>query len=101
MPDFQPIATLSSLREGQGVTVFAAGRNVALFKIGDEVHALDGICPHKGAPLGEGWCEEGVVACPMHGWRFEIRTGNCLDAPERPAKVIPSRINGDMVEVAL
>src|SRR5438132_307554 len=101
MADFQPVAAVSSLIDGQGVTVFAGNRNVALFKIDGEIFALDGACPHKGAPLGHGWCEAGVVACPMHGWRFEIRSGDCLDAPEKAAKVLPVRINGEMVEVAL
>jgi nitrite reductase (NADH) small subunit len=101
MNNFIPVSTLSALREGQGITVFAAGRNVALFKIDDEVLALDGVCPHKGAPLGLGWCENGVVACPMHGWRFDIRTGDCLDVPNRPATTLPVRINGETIEVAL
>jgi nitrite reductase (NADH) small subunit len=101
MADFIPVAPVSQLRDGQGITVFAGGRNVALFKIDGEVLAMDGMCPHKGAPLGLGWCEDGVVACPMHGWRFVIRTGDCLDYPDRPATVLPVRVNGDMVEVAL
>jgi nitrite reductase/ring-hydroxylating ferredoxin subunit len=101
MAEFQPITPVSSLRVGEGITVFAGQRNVALFMIKGEVFALDGVCPHKGAPLGHGWCEDGVVACPMHGWRFVIRSGDCLDVPDRPATVIPARINGDMVEIAL
>lgn len=101
MSDYKPVADVSQLRDGQGISVFAEGRNLALFKIGENVFALDGVCPHKGAPLGNGWCEEGVVACPMHGWRFDIRSGACLDAPERPALTLPVRINGDRVEVAL
>src|SRR5204863_9602572 len=98
MSEFQPIATLSALRDGQGITVFAAGRNVALFKIGDEIHALDGICPHKGGPLGEGFCEEGHVFCPMHGWKFDVRTGECEERPDRPATTLPVRINGETIE---
>ena len=96
-----PVATLSQLREGQGITVFAAGRNVALFKIGAQIYALDGICPHKGGPLGEGHCEDGHVHCPMHGWKFNIRTGECDERPDRPATSLPVRINGDSIEVAL
>ena len=101
MTNFTPVATLSELREGAGITVFAGERNVALFLLSGEVFALDGVCPHKGAPLGNGWCEDGIVACPMHGWRFAIRSGDCLDAPDRPATTLPVRINGEMVEVAL
>jgi len=83
------------------MTVFAGGRNVALFKIGGQIFALDGICPHKGGPLGEGICEEGHVYCPMHGWRFNIRTGDCEERPDKPAESLPVRIAGEMIEVAL
>jgi nitrite reductase/ring-hydroxylating ferredoxin subunit len=101
MPEFHPVAARSAVPEGRGLTVFAAGRNVALFNMGGEIFALDGICPHKGAPLGEGFCEDGKVFCPMHGWSFEIKSGACLDRPDRPAQSFPVRIAGDMIEVAL
>lgn len=101
MPEFQPIAALSSVREGQGITVFVGSRNVALFNINGEIFALDGVCPHKGAPLGHGHCEDGKVFCPMHGWSFAIRTGQCLDFPDRAAQKLDVRIAGEMIEVAL
>jgi len=101
MADFQPVANVGALREGQGITIFAAGRHVALFKIDGIVHALDGICPHKGGPLGEGFCEDGHVHCPMHGWKFDVRTGECEERPDRPATSLPVRINGETIEVAL
>jgi phenylpropionate dioxygenase-like ring-hydroxylating dioxygenase large terminal subunit len=28
-------------------------------------------CPHREAPLSEGWCStDGVLVCPYHGWEF-------------------------------
>jgi len=101
MGEFVPVAKASAVPEGGGITIFAAGRNVALFKLEGAIFALDGVCPHKGAPLGIGHCENGHVFCPMHGWRFNIRTGDCDEAPNRPAERFPVRIAGDMIEVAL
>lgn len=101
MAEFIPVAAVEAVPEGRGITVFAAGRNVALFKVDGEIHALDGLCPHKGGPLGEGFCENGRVYCPMHGWQFSIRTGECLDRPDKPAESLPVRIAGAMIEVAL
>ncbi len=101
MPEFTPIARFDAVPEGRGITVHAAGRNVALFKVGGDVFALDGICPHKGGPLGEGHCEEGHVYCPMHGWKFDVRSGACEERPDRPAATLPVRITDQMIEVAL
>ena len=74
---------------------------IALFKSGGEVFALEGICPHKGAPLGQGTVADGVVSCPFHGWQFDIRTGACLDRPDRPARCIPVRIIDGDVQICL
>ena len=48
---------------------------VALFSVGGELFALDGVCPHQGGPLGEGELIGCVVTCPWHGWQFDVRTG--------------------------
>jgi nitrite reductase/ring-hydroxylating ferredoxin subunit len=48
---------------------------VALFNVGGEIRAYENACPHQGGPIGEGWVEDGVVTCPWHAWRFDLRTG--------------------------
>jgi UDP-MurNAc hydroxylase len=41
-------------------------------------------CPHLKADLTRfGQVEEGVLTCTMHGWRFELATGRCLDSDDR------------------
>ncbi len=50
-------------------------RIVALFNIGGEYFALDGVCPHQGGPLAEGELTGCVVTCPWHSWQFDVRTG--------------------------
>ncbi len=36
-------------------------------------------CPHQGAPLAEERAPEGVLTCPWHGYRFDLRTGRSCD----------------------
>jgi len=49
---------------------------VAIFRVGDDMYAVDNTCPHQGGPLGEGYLEAGgVVSCPWHGWTFDLKTG--------------------------
>ena len=40
------------LREGRAVTL--AGREIAIFNLGDRFMAMDNRCPHKGGPLCDG-----------------------------------------------
>jgi len=48
-----------------------------------QLFAIDAECPHQGAALEEGDIEEvgsaSCVACPRHGWTFDLRTGWCDD----------------------
>jgi len=59
------------------------GNEVAVFNLGGEFYAIDNSCPHKGAPLSEGQLCGYVVECALHGWQFDVRTGECLTVPER------------------
>jgi nitrite reductase (NADH) small subunit len=59
--------------EGRAVTV--AGRRIAVFRTGDGFHALAGTCPHRGGPLADGIVADSCVTCPLHNWRFDLRTG--------------------------
>lgn len=101
MAGFTTVATLAQIPEGRGLTVRAGGRLLALFKTGGEVYALDGECPHRGSPLGEGCVENGTVYCPMHGWQFDLKTGECLDHPEKPARRHVCRVVGGEVQVEI
>lgn len=67
-------------------------RSVAMFNVDGEVYALDNACRHAGGPLGEGVLENGVVTCPWHWWRYDVRTGLRLGSdsiyqPAFPAEV--------------
>ena len=40
-----------------------------------ELHALTGICPHAGGPIGQGNLQDNLVVCPWHEWAYDCRTG--------------------------
>jgi len=82
--------------------VEADGKRVVLVRIGDRVHALSDVCVHRGGPLSEGKLSGTRLACPWHGWMYDVRTGQCL-FPGRGAAV-PSyraRVDGESVLVDL
>lgn len=78
---FVKVASLDELSECGGIQRRVSNREVALFRLDGEIQAIDGECPHMGAFLGEGLVEDGHVYCPMHGWGFNIRTGECSTSP--------------------
>ena len=72
------IATIDQCPPGHGLEAVADGRIVALFNVAGTLHAVDGVCPHQGGPLGRGELDDAVVTCPWHGWQFDVREGRCL-----------------------
>ena len=84
---------------GRSVTV--DGIQIALFRSRGEIRAIDGLCPHSGGPLALGNCTDGIVVCPWHGARFELRSGNLIEGPTcRGVSTYETRLVEGRVQVA-
>lgn len=70
------VAKISELKEGQGKLVTINNKEIALFKVNNEVLAIDNNCLHMGGSLSEGEIEGQKVTCPLHGWQFDLKSGN-------------------------
>ncbi len=84
---------LADLIDGRGLAAQVDDQSIALFLDDGHVAAIDARCPHAGAPLNRGWLENGVVTCPLHRWKFEIRTGHCLTDPSRSIRSYRTRVD--------
>jgi nitrite reductase/ring-hydroxylating ferredoxin subunit len=91
---------LADVPPGRPTLVQAEGARVVLVRVGDRVHALADACAHKGGPLSEGRLTGTRLACPWHGWMYDVRTGQCA-FPGRGAAVAsyPARVEHDEVWV--
>ncbi|MCA9471652.1 MAG: nitrite reductase small subunit NirD [Nitrospirales bacterium] len=78
---FITVAKTEEIAPGSCRSVELQERSLALFNLDGTIYALDNTCPHAGGPLGEGTIEGQLVACPWHGWKFDIPTGTCMKNP--------------------
>jgi nitrite reductase (NADH) small subunit len=70
------LCTLEELPVGLGRAFEVDGKPIAVFRTrDDQIHAIHGVCSHKGAPLADGMIAEGHVVCPYHAFRFDLCTG--------------------------
>ena len=79
--DVWDVAALGAIAHGGILPVEVAGQALLLARFGETVHALDGTCPHAGAPLAEGVVCGGRVVCPWHKASFDLRSGACTEPP--------------------
>lgn len=56
----------------------AGKRPVLLTRYNGVVVAVDAVCPHGAADLGEGMLNRHKLFCPDHGYCFDIRSGDIL-----------------------
>ena len=97
---FVRVASRSELREGTPLCVEVRGTRIALFRIGEEIHALQDQCTHLGGPLSEGFVEGEEVECPWHSARFNLKTGEALSPPAfEGVRIYPVRVTGDEIEI--
>ncbi|QHI95290.1 FAD-dependent oxidoreductase [Aristophania vespae] len=100
---FHDVAALNSLEEGKIHPLSVAGHAIVLVRRGDEVQALGGRCPHKGAPIDQGaLCHTkangDVLVCPWHKAVFSAATGELVEPiafaplPTYPVEVIQGRV---------
>lgn len=101
MSSWQRVASTSECPPGTGLERVVGDRIVAVFNVGGQFYALDGVCPHQGGPLGKGCLEGSVVTCPWHGWQFDVRTGRHQLSATIVQPQIAVRVEGDSVLVDL
>lgn len=77
------------------------GRAVLVAIVGDQPHALADACLHKGVSLEGGVCKDGVISCPSHWWRYDLRDGALQGSPGEYLQTYPCRIVDGLVEVEL
>lgn len=100
MPEFVSVAAVDDIPIGKGIAFEVGERIIAVFNDGGTFFAIDDMCPHMGASLADGHLEDSAVACPWHGWCFDVRDGSWCDNRRLKTDCFEVRIVEDRIEVA-
>jgi NAD(P)H-dependent nitrite reductase small subunit len=86
---------------GKSAIISAGEDEIALFNYKGKYYAVTNKCPHRGAPLGEGRIEEGIVICPNHEWRFKLESGANMQNPELFIPTYPVKVKNENIYIGL
>jgi nitrite reductase (NADH) small subunit len=106
-PGWTAICAADAILPNAGVCALVEDRHVAVFRLGaDRFFAIDNVDPKSGASvLARGLVgnlgERLVVAAPLYKNHFDLRTGECLEAPEHSVRAHRVRVSEGHVQVAL
>ena len=110
------VGALQDFPEGQ-VKVVSIGRTeIGVIHWNGAIYAVSAICIHQGGPLCRGFLagrltavkpgdmrvQDGapVIACPWHGWEFDVATGEAIWDPSLRIRTYPVDIVDDRVVVS-
>lgn len=115
------VAPIDELRCGERRIVSAAGTSIGVFNVDGELFAVENQCAHDDGPVCRGNVNSALVgeypgpgervresfdgdpaiACPWHGWEYDLATGTHLgdDAVSIPAYEV--QVEDDVVYVLL
>lgn len=100
--DYIPIAKLSSLDKKEFVSLSILGKRIAIFKNPDgTLLVTESGCKHQGADITQGKRNGDEFTCPRHGWRYNIRTGECLNHDSVKLRNYEYIIEGDVIKIRM
>jgi 3-phenylpropionate/trans-cinnamate dioxygenase ferredoxin component len=100
MGEFVKVARAADVPPGQGRLIEVGGRRLALFNCAGTFYTVDDTCTHAQASLSEGFLQGAEIECPLHGARFDVRTGAAVWSPAfRPVATYAVRVEGPDVLV--
>jgi nitrite reductase (NADH) small subunit len=102
-----PVCALDDILPNTGVCALVNGEQVAVFHVDDgngSVFAINNFDPtSQAAVLSRGLIgnlgERIVVASPIYKHHFDLRTGECLEAPENSIRAYATRVADGQVWV--
>ncbi|SRR6266851_9964176 len=92
---FVKVACVSEVKPDSVIEVSAGGNLYAICNVGGRIYALNGICPHRGGPLGQGQIHGKNVVCPWHAWEWNCATGENDFDPGKKVANCAVQISGD------
>jgi nitrite reductase/ring-hydroxylating ferredoxin subunit len=98
----EPVPSIDELPMGAMRLVTVDDREIVVCSTPSGIYAVDAICTHAYAFLDEGLLDGHEIECPLHGARFDVRTGAVVrDPATEPIATFPVEIDGARVRVRL
>lgn len=101
--EFTDVAALDDIPKGTCKALNVAHIRVIVAHLADGFYAVENRCSHANSPLLTNKIHHGrQVACPIHGARFDLKTGAAKSPPAFTSLMMfPVRVADGRIEVAV
>jgi nitrite reductase/ring-hydroxylating ferredoxin subunit len=102
MPElWVPAVEESALQEGSVNLVTPKGVSIVLIKKDGRLYALRNRCAHMACTLSGGRLDGYTLQCPCHEWKYDITTGEFLNAREIAVPIYPCKSQDGQILIRL
>ena len=92
------LGSVSRIPLGQGRCYVIGSEEIAVFRQRDgRLFATQNRCPHRQGPLSEGVIGGGLVICPLHAHRFNLKDGAGAEPGECVKVYRVQELDGEML----
>lgn len=115
------VARFEDFADGDHKVFATRGKEVGVFRVGDEIFAWENHCPHEGGPVCQGkifgkidedltedktsrgliYSGEKNIVCPWHAFEFNVRTGQHPGDPNVRLKKVPAEVKDGEIVLSL
>jgi nitrite reductase/ring-hydroxylating ferredoxin subunit len=100
--EFHKLGSVEEVGPGEIKQYLVEDRFVALCNVDGEFHAFEDVCTHQFTHLSEGEFTGSEVKCPLHGAKFDVKTGAAKSLPAvKPVPKHEVKVENGNVYVAL
>jgi len=97
---FQEVASKEDLTLGKMLGLTVSGKGVLIVNVDGKYYSMADECTHMGCKLSEGELNKGIIECPCHYARFDVKTGKIVQGPAKvPASIFQVKSEGDTISV--
>jgi len=100
--NYSIVAEAGEIPSGERKRVEINGQRITIFNIENTYYAINDTCPHKKtAPLLRGKLDGLGIKCPNHGYRFDLKTGECNIDSALNTKIYAIKVEGSSILIEL
>lgn len=93
------VARAADIPEGERKVVQVNGTSIGVFHHKGRWYALRNSCLHRGGPVATGCLEGDTLACPWHGYQYNLTSGELLLDPNAKLTMYPVEVRDGNVRV--
>ncbi len=86
------------LMTGASMIKAADGKDLIVYRENKDIRVYDNHCPHQSTLISENDLSGVELTCPLHKWKFDLKTGECLEVGDKPLNTLECKIENGLLK---